>query len=63
MGRASGKCGKGQKYIHVKRRLGLPRRSLEDNIKIALKNKMGWSGLDESGSEGGEMAVCCEERK
>jgi hypothetical protein len=61
MGRARGTYGRGQKYIHVNTRLGLPRRRWSDNIKIVLKNKMGWSGLDESASEGGEMAVCCEE--
>ena len=61
MGRARGTYGGGQKFIHVKSPLGLPRRRWEDNIKIGLKNKMEWSGLDESGSEGGEMAVCCEE--
>jgi hypothetical protein len=60
---AHGTYGRGQKYTHVKRWLGLPRRRWEENIKIGLKNKMGWSGLDESGSEGGEMAVCCEERE
>jgi hypothetical protein len=48
MGRARGRR---QKYIQVNRRLGLPRRRWEDNTKIGLKNKMGWSGLDESGSE------------
>jgi len=63
MGRARGTYGGGEKYIHVNRRLGLPRRRWEGNIKIGIRNKIGWSGLDESGLEGGKMAVCCEERE
>lgn len=53
MGMARGTYGGGQKYIHVKRRLGLSGRRWEGNIKIGIKNKMRWSGLDESGLWGG----------
>jgi hypothetical protein len=33
-----------------KRPLGRPRRRWEDNIKMDLRDRMGWYGLDSSGS-------------
>jgi hypothetical protein len=33
-----------------KRPLGRPRRRSVDNIKMDLRNRMGWDGLDRSGS-------------
>jgi hypothetical protein len=34
-----------------KRPLGRPRRRWVDNIKMNLRDRMGWYGLDRSGSE------------
>jgi hypothetical protein len=42
-----------------KRPLGRPRFRWVDNIKIDLK-RMGWYGLDRSGSGQGPVKGCCE---
>ena len=53
---------RGQTYIHVNRRLGLPGCRWEDNITIGRKNKMEWSGQDESGSEGKKWRFVVKKR-
>jgi hypothetical protein len=39
-----------------KRKLGRPRHRWEDNIKVDLKNRIGWYGVDSSGLGQGQVA-------
>jgi hypothetical protein len=43
-----------------KRPLGRPRRRWVDNIKIDLRDRMGWWGLDRSGSGSRPVEGSCE---
>jgi hypothetical protein len=53
-----GYCGKARK----KETLGRPRRRLVENIKIDLtkRDRMGWYGLDRSGSGKGQVEGSCQ---
>jgi hypothetical protein len=61
MGRASSTYGEESSMSlegksEGKRHLGRPRRRWEDNIKTDIRNRMGWYGLDSSGSGYGPLA-------
>jgi hypothetical protein len=44
----------------AKRPLGRPRHRWVDNIKMDLGDRMGWNGLDWSGTRQGQVGSSCE---